>query len=150
MNAKCVFLALVGFAGAAVLEIGLRGPVHPDAEESSSDTGPITTKAPAITHGPILGRPGAHEMGVWARTSQPAKIEVQYRPVEGGNAEAASTSPSGRHGLCVSALRGTILNFNLGRLRGACPDAHLVGAGPPENRTVRNYRRLRRDRVGVG
>jgi phosphodiesterase/alkaline phosphatase D-like protein len=95
-NAKYVFLAVAGFAGAAVLGIGIRGPVHPDAEGSSSDTDPITTKAPAITHGPILGRPGAHEMGVWARTSQLAKIEVQYRPAEGGNTEAVATARTRR------------------------------------------------------
>src|SRR5437868_10630968 len=31
-----------------------------------------------ITHGPILGRPGAHEMGVWARTSQPGAFRLRY------------------------------------------------------------------------
>jgi len=31
-----------------------------------------------ITHGPLLGRPSAHGMSVWARTSRPAKIQVRY------------------------------------------------------------------------
>ncbi len=31
-----------------------------------------------ITHGPILGRPGAHEIGVWARTVQPGSFRVRY------------------------------------------------------------------------
>src|SRR5262245_8295058 len=31
-----------------------------------------------ITHGPILGRPGAHEIGIWARTDLPGKFRVVY------------------------------------------------------------------------
>jgi alkaline phosphatase D len=31
-----------------------------------------------VTHGPILGRLGAHEIGVWARTSQPGAFRVRY------------------------------------------------------------------------
>jgi alkaline phosphatase D len=31
-----------------------------------------------ITHGPILGRPGATEMSVWARTRRPGTIRVEY------------------------------------------------------------------------
>jgi phosphodiesterase/alkaline phosphatase D-like protein len=31
-----------------------------------------------ITHGPILGRPGATTMGVWARTSAPGRFAVAY------------------------------------------------------------------------
>ena len=31
-----------------------------------------------VTHGPILGRPGAHEMGVWARTNRPGSFRVRY------------------------------------------------------------------------
>lgn len=31
-----------------------------------------------ITHGPILGRLGAHQIGVWARTSLPAAFRVRY------------------------------------------------------------------------
>ena len=34
-----------------------------------------------ITHGPILGRTGAHQMGVWARTSQPGEFRVEYLPL---------------------------------------------------------------------
>lgn len=32
----------------------------------------------AITHGPILGRPGAHTMSVWARMAQPGSFRVRY------------------------------------------------------------------------
>ncbi len=32
-----------------------------------------------ITHGPILGRPGAREMGVWARTDRPGAFRVAVR-----------------------------------------------------------------------
>ena len=42
-----------------------------------------------ITHGPILGRPGAHEMGVWIRTAQPSEFYVRY-----GTDAAALTSKS--------------------------------------------------------
>ena len=31
-----------------------------------------------ITHGPILGRLGAHQIGVWARTNRPGKFHVIY------------------------------------------------------------------------
>ena len=31
-----------------------------------------------VTHGPILGRPGAHQIAVWARTSEPATFRVRY------------------------------------------------------------------------
>jgi len=31
-----------------------------------------------ITHGPMLGRPGPHSMGVWARTSRPGVFRVRY------------------------------------------------------------------------
>ena len=31
-----------------------------------------------ITHGPILGRLGAHQIAVWARTAQPATFRVRY------------------------------------------------------------------------
>jgi phosphodiesterase/alkaline phosphatase D-like protein len=31
-----------------------------------------------ITHGPILGRPGATEMAVWARTARPGAFVVHY------------------------------------------------------------------------
>ena len=35
--------------------------------------------APArISHGPILGRLGAHQVGIWARTSQPGSFRVRY------------------------------------------------------------------------
>ena len=32
----------------------------------------------AITHGPMLGRPGARQMGVWARTARPGSFLVRY------------------------------------------------------------------------
>jgi len=31
-----------------------------------------------VTHGPMLGRPGAHQMGVWARTAEPGSFLVRY------------------------------------------------------------------------
>src|SRR5262245_61942382 len=37
-----------------------------------------TSTSVAVTHGPILGRPGAHEMGIWARTSEPGSFRVRY------------------------------------------------------------------------
>lgn len=38
----------------------------------------IPEHEPTITHGPILGRPGADTMSVWARTSRPAAMRVRY------------------------------------------------------------------------
>lgn len=43
-----------------------------------------------VTHGPMLGRPGAHQMGVWARTAKPGSFEVRY-----GTASDALTESSG-------------------------------------------------------
>ena len=41
--------------------------------------GPPTGKETVrITHGPILGRLGPHEIGIWARTSQPGTFRVLY------------------------------------------------------------------------
>jgi len=36
-----------------------------------------------ITHGPILGRVGAHEIGVWVRTAQPGTFRVRYGSTRG-------------------------------------------------------------------
>lgn len=44
----------------------------------TSQSKSLTGSAQAITHGPILGRPGAHEMTVWARTAQPSTFRVRY------------------------------------------------------------------------
>lgn len=38
-----------------------------------------TAPAVEITHGPILGQPGAHQMAVWARTDAPGEFRVRYR-----------------------------------------------------------------------
>ncbi len=35
---------------------------------------------PTMTHGPILGRPTDHSMGVWARTSEPCEFTVRFGP----------------------------------------------------------------------
>ena len=35
-------------------------------------------QATRITHGPILGRLGAHEIGIWARTHRPGTFRVRY------------------------------------------------------------------------
>ena len=40
----------------------------------------MPTAAQSVTHGPILGRPGATEMGVWARTAAPGEFAVRYGP----------------------------------------------------------------------
>jgi phosphodiesterase/alkaline phosphatase D-like protein len=32
----------------------------------------------SVTHGPILGRPGPHEAGVWVRTEKPGPFRVRY------------------------------------------------------------------------
>lgn len=40
--------------------------------------GTFAQESNRITHGPILGRPGATTMSVWARTLRPGSIQVQY------------------------------------------------------------------------
>ena len=40
---------------------------------------PAAEPGPAITHGPILGRLGAHEIGVWVRTARPGKAARDAR-----------------------------------------------------------------------
>ena len=39
---------------------------------------PADSRAQEITHGPILGRPNADSMSVWARTSRPTNLQVRY------------------------------------------------------------------------
>lgn len=38
----------------------------------------VAQDPPTMTHGPMLGRPAAHSIAVWARTSEPAAFEVRY------------------------------------------------------------------------
>ena len=46
---------------------------------SAACGGPSNDKvAVRITHGPILGRLSSHEIGIWARTSQPGAFQVLY------------------------------------------------------------------------
>ena len=45
---------------------------------ASTALGDEPAPVPAISHGPILGRPGAHRMGVWARTNRPGGFRVRY------------------------------------------------------------------------
>jgi len=44
----------------------------------------LRAKAVEITHGPILGRPSAVGMGVWARTDRPGAFHVEYQVVPNG------------------------------------------------------------------
>ena len=51
---------------------------------------------PTVTHGPILGRLSATEVGVWARTRVPGSFRVRYGPAPerlGQLSGAAATSP---------------------------------------------------------
>ena len=43
------------------------------------------------THGPILGRPGAHQMGIWMRTSEPGQFRVMYLPASLDGVKMGST-----------------------------------------------------------
>ena len=43
----------------------------------------LPAQAQQITHGPILGRPGATEMGVWARTDRPGAFRVRFGATAG-------------------------------------------------------------------
>ena len=56
---------------------------------------PLSTQAQQITHGPILGRPGATEMGVWARTDRPGEFRVRFGAIAGeldGTSSPVSTT----------------------------------------------------------
>lgn len=44
----------------------------------SSDDQATSVSGQSITHGPMLGRAGAHQMGVWARTAQAGEFFVRY------------------------------------------------------------------------
>ncbi len=54
----------------AIVLLGLSCQPQPSAPEGVAAGG--------FTHGPILGRLGAHEIGVWARTARPAEFRVRY------------------------------------------------------------------------
>ena len=43
----------------------------------------VAEDPPTMTHGPILGRPSAHAMAVWARTSRPTPFEVRFGKTPG-------------------------------------------------------------------
>jgi alkaline phosphatase D len=54
---------------------------------------PPLTEQVKVTHGPILGRVGPHEIGVWVRTAEPGSFRVRY----GLRADKLDEiSPSGR------------------------------------------------------
>jgi alkaline phosphatase D len=38
----------------------------------------LLSASPFLSHGPMVGRPGAHTMSVWARTSEPGRFVVHY------------------------------------------------------------------------
>ena len=46
-------------------------------QSGSQPSGPAGA-AVQVTHGPILGRPGAHQIGIWARTSHAGEFQVRY------------------------------------------------------------------------
>ena len=54
----------------------------------------LPAQAQQITHGPILGRPGATEMRVWARTDRPGAFRVRFGATAGELDRTSSTSPS--------------------------------------------------------
>lgn len=65
-----------------------------------------------ITHGPILGRLGAHEVGVWARTSRPASFRVRYG-LEPGKLDRVSEPAETRLGRdCTGWVKLTGLKAN--------------------------------------
>src|SRR5262245_13767622 len=65
-------LALIGWALFAFLESRRLRELGQQRAAAAPDSG-------GITHGPILGRLGAHEVGVWARTSRTGFFRVRYR-----------------------------------------------------------------------
>ena len=58
--------------------------------------------AAELTHGPLLGRPGAETMSVWGRSSRPAELRVRYR-AEGAGEErrSAAVRTVVEHDLCA-------------------------------------------------
>jgi phosphodiesterase/alkaline phosphatase D-like protein len=64
--------------GCALLACGLLWVVSGPGEAQEGQSGAASSLR--ITHGPILGRPGAHEMGIWVRTSAPGQLRVRYGP----------------------------------------------------------------------
>lgn len=48
------------------------------AEQPAADAARSSEKPAYLTHGPILGRPGSHRIGVWARSNHPGRMRVWY------------------------------------------------------------------------
>jgi alkaline phosphatase D len=67
--ATCLTLG-AGLLSAVLLVLPEKPVVSADDRQA-----PATVR---VTHGPILGRPGATSVGVWARTSRPATLRVHY------------------------------------------------------------------------
>lgn len=54
----------------------------------------VAQDPPTMTHGPMLGRPTAASMAVWARTSEPAEFEVRYGTSENSLDQRVSSTPT--------------------------------------------------------
>ncbi|RMF36828.1 MAG: metallophosphoesterase family protein [Planctomycetota bacterium] len=54
----------------------------------------VAVDPPTMTHGPILGRPAARSMGVWARTSIPSRFEVRYGRSAGELTSSVTSEPT--------------------------------------------------------
>ncbi len=63
------------FVAASCLLAVVFGCSAPPGQEGASEL--------AITHGPMLGRAGAHQMGVWARTAKAGSFVVRYGTAPG-------------------------------------------------------------------
>lgn len=92
------YRAAVGLIGVALLLGGsgyVGGEMRGDNVERDTVDAPERA-GPTITHGPMLGRPGATSMGVWVRTSESTRFVVRYRPQEAPASTARSDTGSTR------------------------------------------------------
>jgi arylsulfatase A-like enzyme len=72
---------LQGYADKIRAEIPKQAPPKKDPPKKEPTDADRLAK---ITHGPILGRPGAHEMGIWVRTSRPCEFAVHLGELPDG------------------------------------------------------------------
>ncbi len=76
----------------SLIATSARGQSWPDPVSNEV----IPVQGTPLTHGPILGRPDAHSMRVWIRTSEPGPFQVVYceQPNLGANPAAVDGSTS--------------------------------------------------------
>lgn len=78
LNRRQALAVSAKMGAATVLGIDSSCAQPNDSQPNAAPTNTAVSEIPKITHGPMLGRPGARHMGIWVRTAQPGPFAVLY------------------------------------------------------------------------